>query len=114
MNFIHKEQKGWHIFEVHGELSFSAISEVDELGNEVKSLIKKGEYRFIFDLTDVPFIDSSGIAIVIMAMSIALKNGKPIKICGLQKEPANSFNIIKVDFGIKNYHTLDEALAEAD
>ena len=113
MNFVHKEISGWHVFEIHGELSFSFIADVDELGNEVKSLIKKGEYKFIFDLTDVPFIDSSGIAIVIMSMSIALKNGQPIKICGLQKEPANSFNIIKVDFGIKNYKTLDDALADA-
>ncbi len=103
-------KKGWNIYTLHGEVSFAKIDALDELSNEVKSALKKDEYKFIFNFEDVPFIDSSGIAVVILAMSSAMKNKTPIKVCGLNQETRKSFEMIRMNFGLRYYENIEEAL----
>ncbi len=110
MEFSHRIVDGWNIFTAKGQLSFSNIESVDIFSEQVKEKVKSGEYQYIFDFTDVDFIDSSGIAIVVLALSTAMKHGKPIKICGLKGEPRKSFEIIRVDFGIEYHDSLYSAL----
>jgi len=111
MIFKKQEINGWLVLTVEGEMSFNFIDNLDELSSEVKKYLKTGCYRFIFDFTKVPFIDSSGISVVIIAMSSAMKNKTPVKICGLNEETKKSFELIKINFGVEYYDTLQAALS---
>ncbi len=106
-----KETKnGWNLYTAHGEVSFAKIEALDKLSNDIKKDLKNNEFKFIFNFQDVPFIDSSGIAVVILAMSSAMKNKTPIKVCGLNEETRKSFEMIRMNFGIRYYDNIDEAL----
>ena len=103
---------GWQLYTVKGEISFNKIDELDLLSKEIKDALKAGDYKFIFDFKNVPFIDSSGIAVVILAMSSAMKNRTPIRVCGLNESTRKSFEMIRMDFGVRYYDDREQALVD--
>jgi anti-anti-sigma factor len=112
MEYTREIRDGWQLYEVHGEISFSQIDVLDLLCKDIKNALKLGEYRFIFDFKHVPFIDSSGIAVVILAMSSAMKNKTPIKVCGLNENTQKSFEMIRMNFGVRYYDSVEQALKD--
>ncbi len=108
-----KEIKGeWNVYTVHGEMTFSDIITLENMNDDIKEDMKNEEFKYIFDLTEVPFIDSSGIAVIIRALSLAVKNHTPIRICGLNDETRRNFSIVKFNFGFREFDTMDKALKD--
>jgi anti-anti-sigma factor len=110
MNFNKSILGGWNVFTIEGEMSFPQIEHIDRLSSDIKALVGQGEYKFLFDLSLVPYIDSSGLSVVILTISNALKKNTPVKICGLNEMTRMSFEVM-VDFGVEYHDTIEEALA---
>lgn len=103
---------GWNIFNINGEMSLNSPEELDNLYDDVRKLVQQGEYKFLFNLSEVPFLDSSGLSVIVLTLSNAHKNNENIKVCGLNHDTKRAFDILKVDKLIRYFENIDEAIAE--
>jgi anti-sigma B factor antagonist len=69
------------------------------LRNELKKIQggKPAPGRLIVDLTNVPYMDSSGVATLVEAMQMARKNGTRLVLCGMQSKVKSIFEIARLD-----------------
>ncbi len=67
--------------------------------------------RLIIDLSEVPYMDSSGVATLVEAMQIARRNSTNLVLCALQSKVLSIFEIARLDMVFKIVDTLDEAKA---
>lgn len=109
MNYQLSTLEGWNILTIEGEMSFPQIEHIDRLSADIKNLVAQGEYQFLFNFKNVPYIDSSGLSVVILTISNALKKNTPVKICGLNEMTRMAFEVM-VDFGVEYYDTVEEAI----
>ena len=65
----------------------------------------------VVDLTDVPYMDSSGVATLVEAMQHARRYGGKLILCGLQDKVRSIFEIARLDMVFTIVDSADEALA---
>jgi len=53
--------------------------------------------RLIVDLTNVPYMDSSGVATLVEAMQLARRSGTKLVLCALQTKVMSIFEIARLD-----------------
>ncbi|WP_406110261.1 STAS domain-containing protein [Streptomyces sp. NBC_01003] len=58
----HRDETGWTVVEIHGEVDVSSVPQVRE---HVFTCIEVGRYRLIVDLRGVPYIDSTGLGVLV-------------------------------------------------
>lgn len=59
------------------------VDEATMLREEIFPLIEKGQKQFVFHLSDVDYIDSSGLGVMVAIQKRALQNGGGVIIKGL-------------------------------
>jgi anti-sigma B factor antagonist len=67
------------------------------LRQELKRLQGTRPQRLIVDLSQVPYMDSSGVATLVEAMQIARKNNTKLVLCGMQQKVKSIFEIARLD-----------------
>ncbi|HET6406643.1 MAG TPA: STAS domain-containing protein [Chthoniobacteraceae bacterium] len=77
-----------------GELDLHNSPVVKE---QLESLIGEQRPKVVVDLSDVSYIDSSGLAVFIEAMQRIMGYGGSFVICGLQENVRNIFSIARLD-----------------
>lgn len=94
---------------VQGELSIFD-EEFDLFAKEVVAYSKMGIYRFVLDLDEVTYIDSSGVGVVIRLATAALK--MDCKVCVICGQPAvkRVFVVSNVDRILKFVDSVDEGV----
>lgn len=53
--------------------------------------------RIVIDLSEVPYMDSSGVATLVEAMQISRRAGSKLILCGLQEKVRSIFEIARLD-----------------
>lgn len=61
-NLVRKESDGWEVVELHGELDQLNIT---TFKSQIEELLESTSGRFLFDLTDLKFISSEGLSILL-------------------------------------------------
>lgn len=56
------------------------------LRKQVKDIVASGRTRLLFDLSGVPFADSSGLSILVTALNAARAGGGEVALLGLTKD----------------------------
>lgn len=96
-----------HIVRMVGDLNMFSAPELRT------TLVKKhesGGRRYIFDLTDLTFVDSSGIGILVSFVSMAKKTeGARVILCGLNPQIRNIFEVTR----LLSVFTVVEGLEDA-
>jgi anti-anti-sigma factor len=97
------------VVKVKGELSIFD-EEFDLFAKEVVAYSKMGIYRFVMDLDEVTYIDSSGVGVVIRLATSAMKMDS--KVCVICSSPAvrRVFVVSNVDRILKFVETVDEGM----
>ena len=67
--------------------------------------------RLVIDLSEVPYMDSSGVATLVEAMQIARRTNSKIVLCRLQDKVRSIFEIARLDMVFKIVGRADDALA---
>ena len=67
----------------------------------------------VIDLTDVPYMDSSGVASLVKVLSRSKKQNTSLKLAGLNPRVRGIFEITRLDTVFQMTDTVDEALASA-
>ena len=65
--------------------------------------------RLIIDLSEVPYMDSSGVATIVEAMQVARRGGSKLVLCALQDKVRSIFEIARLDMVFAIVESRDEA-----
>ena len=89
-----------------GEIDLSCAA---MLRHELTAAQSGKPQRLIIDLSQVPYMDSSGVATLVEAMQIARRNQTNLVLCALQSKVLSIFEIARLDMVFKIVDTLEEA-----
>jgi len=67
--------------------------------------------RIIIDLSDVPYMDSAGVASLVKLLARTRRQGVPMRLTGLCERVRSIFEITRLDGVFDIYPTEEEALA---
>ncbi|HET9575174.1 MAG TPA: STAS domain-containing protein [Nitrospira sp.] len=95
-----------HVIIVNGDLD---VSNVHEFKNFVVPMLSS-PIKIVVDLSNVPFIDSSGMGAMIACWRMAVAVGGKVKICCLSKQVRESLELIRLDHIFDIYMNRSDAL----
>ena len=86
--------------------------ETTVLEKKVVDLLEAGEITFLFDFSDLDYINSSGLRVLVMAYQRLMKHQGKVAICSIKDYIQEIFEISGYDKLFAIYPTRDEAMAE--
>lgn len=81
-----------------------------EFKDKMRDETSDGPERIILDLSQVEFVDSSGLGAIVAAMK-QLGVGRKLDLCGLTQSVDNVFRLTRMDTVFRLYPSIDTALA---
>lgn len=96
MNIMHQEKDGIICFKIEGRLDAESAPEAE---TTVKGILKQGNRRLLFDLSQMDYISSAGLRVILMAVKeLRNKQGKVV-LCGLTP-------YVKEIFDVSNFSSI--------
>ncbi|MBI3628299.1 MAG: STAS domain-containing protein [Candidatus Rokubacteria bacterium] len=83
----------------------------DQMKRTLTELIEKGQSKLVMDLTDVAYVDSSGLGALVAAMKRARAVGGNLKLCGLQEDVRSIFEMTRLIKVMAVHSDRQEAVA---
>jgi anti-sigma B factor antagonist len=96
------------VLELAGEIDMERSTEVRR---KFKELFREKPAVVVVDMTQVKFIDSSGLAILVSALKWCRLNGSQLKLVGLVQSVRSIFEICRLDSIFQIYDSEAEALS---
>jgi anti-sigma B factor antagonist len=93
---------------VCGEVTFTNVADFDR---KLERAFADGARNLVIDLTDVTFIDSSGLSALLAASARARERGGTVALVLAQGEPPSIFRFRGVDRLLALYSSREEALS---
>ncbi len=87
-----------------------AGQEADHLHREITSLLPEHRH-FVLHLAEVPFVDSSGLGMLVRLLSSARSARGDLKLCSLSKEVAHTLSITNLNRLLEVHETEVEAVS---
>jgi len=78
---------------------------------ELLALLARHPRRFVVDLSDVPYMDSSGVASLVKLLSRCSREKVALKLAGMAPRVRGVFEVTKLDIVFDITATVDEAIA---
>ena len=97
-----------NVLPLEGEIDLHVAPQI---GASLAALIKNKPPRLVVDLSQVSYIDSSGLAVLIEAMQNVGRYGGTFAISGLQETVRPIFEIARLDQVFRIFPTTADALA---
>lgn len=107
---ISKEQRADAII-IHLDGDVMGGPEAVQLNDEINQMLDSGNLKAVIDLTAVNRMNSSGLGILINALSTYKQNGGDLKLAGANAAIRNIMKITRLNQLFENYETVDEAVA---
>ncbi len=85
------------------------ISAVSDFKAEIKRLIGEGERKFVIDMGEVIFVDSSFLGALVACLRSANKEGGDIKIANLLPHMRSIFELTRLHRLFEIYDSVEEA-----
>jgi len=90
--------------------SITGIPESTPLTDQIKSLLGRGKNRFVLDLHDVDWINSSGIGVIMRNLTAIRSNKGDLKIARPSLKVKNILEITRFDEIVGVYENVDKAV----
>ena len=111
LNIEHRKiEPGIIVLQMNGRITMGSDSQRIEWG--LAQLIGENQKRVIFDLTDVCYLDSSGVGILMMCHAKLKKAGGELRIVGAQGMVEDALAMTSVNKIIQHYPTIAEAVMD--
>ncbi len=108
MEFTKKQiRPGVVVLEMTGSIRIGPNCQ--EIEQVVDDLIRRHETQVIFDLSGVPFVDSSGIGTIVRCLTKLKKLGGTLRLTGVKGMVEGVFKLTQIDRVIEIYPTASEA-----
>lgn len=103
--------------EQHGELEIVVLrgqfvggKETDDLRDTLNEVLQGQRHMILLDLSNVTYLNSTALGVLIAAHSSITKRGGKIALCGLSESLENIFVITKLSMVFDIYRNRDEAI----
>ncbi len=107
MKINHKNDGDITIIELSGKVMGGP--DHDKFKNAVTELIDGGATNFILDLSGVPWINSTGLGILISGFTSINNSGGVMKVCSVKERVLSIFYISQLENVFEVFETLEEA-----
>ena len=97
------------IMELTGDVD---LHQAAALRNNILEIMQQKPPVTIINLSEVPFMDSSGLATLVEALQLSRRFGGKLKLVGIHKRVRSIFEIARLDTIFELYESEAEALAE--
>lgn len=104
-----KKETPFFIFQLSGRMDINCYYIVDE---QVQKAISNGEHHLIFDMSDVNFMDSSGLRVFISALKQITRENGQIILVNMSDIVRSIFEITQTLNLFEEYPTVDSAISE--
>lgn len=101
-------EKKTAVVDVAGDIDMHSSA---DLQKGLQEILKKKPEKILINLTDVPYMDSSGVASLVKLLSSARKSNITLVLFGLSKRVKAVFDITRLTTVFKICDTEEEALA---
>ena len=98
-----------HLLKLAGRLGIGSSGQ--ELQWKVEELLAKNEKKVVMDLTELKYIDSSGLGIVVFCSGKLNETGGQLRVVGANPTIRNLFKITRIEKVINLDDTLEAAKA---
>jgi anti-sigma B factor antagonist len=102
-------QQGWAVLSVVGELE---LATAPRLHQRVVGLVGEGCDHIVLDLTNVDFVDSVGLGVVVAALKRARGRGGEVVVVGAVPRVRSLFEVTRLDEIVAMFDDLPAAFAE--
>ncbi|MEV0612542.1 STAS domain-containing protein [Nonomuraea sp. NPDC050404] len=110
LTLAHQHLPGVTVVAVTGEMDATNRADFDDYLRDVRSAPAS---RLVFDLSGVPFMDSSGLHVLLSCATDCLRKGGVVHMAGVQPLPARLFEITGVVAHIPVHPTVEDAVTAA-
>ena len=97
------------VITVEGSMTLGSSLKV--LDAQLQNLIANGVNTVVFDLTEVDFIDSAGLGLLMLARGLLNKSGSMLRLCSPQARVRALLRMTRTDTLLKIDESLEESLA---
>jgi len=103
-----------NIERVNDSIIVCPMGEIDlgrspSLRQQLTQAMSESYDRLVIDLSEVPYMDSSGVATLVEAMQQSRRSGSKLVLCGLQDKVRSIFEIARLDTVFTIVDNCDEA-----
>lgn len=102
-----RQHEGRTILHVVGEID---VSTAPRLRDELSRVISEGSHDLIVDLSDVPFLDSTGLGVLVGRLKAVRLLDGDLVLTGAQERTLRNFHITGLDKVFRLYDSVDAAL----
>lgn len=106
MEYSVVEKNNYAIVKFKGEIDVATSIQARDV---LKSLIDKGKVNIIIDFSDVTFIDSSGLGVIVVAYRSVKEKGGSIKFANVNNRVKKLFEITRTEKHFEFYNTVEDA-----
>jgi anti-sigma B factor antagonist len=78
---------------------------------QLQKVIRDGAARVVLDLTEVPYMDSAGLGVLVQASGIARQQGGDLRLCGVSQRVAELITMTRTDALLPMDTDVDTSLA---
>ncbi len=103
-----------HTSNIHDGIILRPVGEIDlscaaTLRQGLSQIQGGRPQRLVIDLSQVPYMDSSGVATLVEAMQIARRTGSKLVLAALQEKVRSIFEIARLDMVFAIVDSVDDA-----
>ena len=109
MPIEHRQVDSTAVVAISGRLVFGR--ETERLESLVKDLSAQGGRKFVFDISALDYIDSSGVGALISCLTLIKKAGGELRLAGANPRIQRILGMTGVDKLLRIYPTVDAAVA---
>jgi anti-sigma B factor antagonist len=102
-------REGRRLVRVSGEVD---VHTGPQLRDHLLALVAGGEHDIVVDLSEVSFLDSSGLGVLVMVHKRVRMAGGALQLAGCQPEVVSIFRITALDRVIEMFPTVEDALRD--
>ncbi|HYE80101.1 MAG TPA: STAS domain-containing protein [bacterium] len=107
MEIATREQNNVLIFDIKGELDAKAAPELKE---RLTDKINQGHTRVLVNLSDISYLDSAGLGVLVSGLKIATRQNGDLRMWGLQEEVKNIFQLTRLNKVFQIFESEEQAL----
>jgi anti-sigma B factor antagonist len=108
MEYQTRNESGVTIIDLDGEID---VSQAPRLRKTIIDLLENNTTPLLINMSDVVYIDSAGLSVIIAAHRKARDTGTPFGLCGPQQPVRQVFHITGMDKVISIFADAEEGIA---
>ena len=107
MEIVEEKVQNVRVLKPLGRIDASCTGQIKD---RILSLIDAGQTSLLIDLGEVDFIDSSGLGTLVSCLNSLKKAGGKLKLCDIQENPKQVFEMTRLDRVFEIYDGQGEAV----